>query len=273
MLDVGEERVVPRSALEMAVAHALVHAHQRRRYLLRLPRREQDVVLIRHDEDARLDERERRVERTEAVARIVQVHRTRYVQVGVRVEAAHELHRLVVEVALDLEVRLEEPVALRAVLLRRLDEVLLEVPLELLLQELAREVRDVRKLARRREAGPRTLPVALEVVVSALPLRIVGDGVAAHHAEGYRLRVEVRARRDEAHLVDLVGIARHPVDDLEPAVTSAHERRESLHAELVQEHPEDVDGIVKGVLRELRAIGFARVGIDRHGARRPLASA
>ena len=272
MLDIREERIVACAAFEMAVANGLSCTQKRRDDLLRLPPREEDVVFIRDDEHLRVNTGESRIKRTVAVAGIGEVHRTRYVEVGVRVEAAQELHRLVVEIALDLEICLEEAVALGALLRRGVHEVVLEPAAELLLQELAREIRYVRKLARRGKPRLRTLAVAFEIVVAALPVGIVSDGVAAHDAQGDRLGVQARARRDEARLFHVVGEARHPVYDLQSAVATADKRCELLYAELLQEHPEDVNSIVERVLREGRAVGLTSIGIDRHGARRSRAA-
>ena len=133
----------------------------------------------------------------------------------------------------------------------------------------------MRELTRTRQARSRPLPARRNVVIiiSALPVRIVRNRVAAHHAEGDRLRVEVRARGDEADLLHVVGVARHPVDDLQSAVAAADEGRELLDAELSEEHPEDVHRIVEGVLREGGTIGLAGVGVNGHRARRSAAPA
>ena len=273
MLDVGQERVMAGAALEVAVADRLACGLERTGDLLRLPCGKEYVVLVRDDKRARLDARERRVERTVAEARVGEVHRPRDVQVAVGVEPAQELRRLVVEIAFDLEIGLEEPVALGALRGRRVYEVLLEPPVELVLQQLAREIGDVRQLPRARKAGLRPLAVALQIVVAAVPLRVVGYGRAAHDAERYGLRVEVGAGRDEARLLHFVWIARHPVDDLQPAVAAADERREPLDAKLPQQHAEDVHRVVEGVLRKARAVRPSGVRVDRHRPRRAAAAA
>ena len=184
------------SAFKVAIAHGLPCTQKRRDDLLRLPPREEDVVFIRDDEHLRVNAGESCIKRTVAVAGIGEVHRTRYVEVGVRVEAAQELHRLVVEIALDLKIRLEEAVALGAFFCRSVYEVVLKPAAELLLQKLAREIRYVRKLARCGKPRLRALAVAFEIVVAALPVGVVRDGVAAHDAQRDRLGVQARACRD-----------------------------------------------------------------------------
>ena len=278
VVDVRQERVVPRAALEMAVGDGLVRTHKRRRDLLRLPPRKEDVALVRNDEHLRLHPREGRVQRAIAVAGVVEVHRAGDVQVAVRVKPTQELHRLVVKVALDLEVRLEEPVTLGLLVRRRIDEVLLEAALELLLQKLTRKIGDVRELTGAGEAGPRTLPAlalgfAFRVVISALPRRIVSDGITTHHRERDRLGVEVGTRRNEYDPLHILGITRHPVDHQDTAVGAADHRRELLDAELLQQQPENIDRIVEIILREGGTVRSAGFGIRGHRTCRAAATA
>ena len=171
-------------------------------------------------------------------------------QIAVRVETVDELLRLIVEIALDLEIGFEQPVALVAFTLRSFNKLLLKFSLEFTLKMFAGKIRDVGKLPRTGEPELRPLAVAFVVVIAAVPLRVFGDGVAPHDVERERLGVERSGSGDQHRLFHLVGTARHPVHNLDSAETAADQSREPGDAEFFKEHPVDINGVGKRILRK-----------------------
>ena len=110
-------------------------------------------------------------------------------QITVCVKTLDELHRLIIEIALDLKVRLKSGITLSTLFGGSLDEIFLKLAAELLLEEIARKVRDVGELSGARKANFRPFAVTFKIIVAALPRRVVGYRRAADDVKSESLGI------------------------------------------------------------------------------------
>ena len=195
----------------------------------------------------------------------------RDLKIGIRVEAREELAGLVLKVALDRERGAEARGVRLQPLLAALEPVLLLLAPEAAVEEVKREIGDVRDLACLREAHARAGAVA--VVVAALPAGVERDRVASHDVERKRLRVERRAGGDHHRLVHLARMRGDPLKHLYAAEAAAHEPREMRDADLAQKRAVDLHRVADRETRERRPVGTAGGGVDGGRAGGPLAAA
>ncbi len=185
------------------------------------------------------------------------------VEVAVGVEPLHERVGLVTQVALDLELRLDDRVA----------DVVgeLEPPPELVGQRRAGEIGHVADHAGHAHAGVGLAAGA--VVVAALPVGVAHDGLAGDRVPRQTLGVEGVGGGDDHYGVDLARILDRPFEGLHPAQRTARDHRETLDSELVQEGAFGADHIRHGDHREVGAIGASGGGINGGRACRAAAAA
>ena len=268
--DVGQEGIVARCGVEVAVRDLLLLAHERGHKFFRLLGHEEPVTAQRDDQHARGDLLKSGVEAAVALLDVVLVHGQRDVKIGVGVEALDELLALVLQIALDLEEGAEVAVDGVAEVGIGGQPLRSFVAAEFGLHELLRKVGDVGQLAR---AGETLAGQALAVVVvSGVPVGIRDDRVTADNVEGEGLRVEAGSRGNHDSFVDLTGIADQPFEHLHAAEAAAHHRREPRDAELTQAEAVHLDNIPHRDFGEGGAVGFAGFRIDRGGACCALAS-
>ena len=272
LLRVREKTVVAHLDVEMRIANGLAGLEQAPGDHAALLLGEQPVAGDGDQHQPRVDAAADLVQRTVLLGRVVAVHRVRDVQIGIGVEAGEELSRLVFEIAFNGKHRAKARGVLRLPggVLRH--PRLLLAPAEAAVEEIEREIGDVRHLAGLREAYGRS-PVRRAVVVAALPARIERDRVASHHVERERLRVRRRPGGDHHRAVHLAGMRRDPFNHLDAAKAAAHEPREMRDPQLPQQRAIDLHRVANGEARERTAVGPPRRGIDGRRSRRALATA
>lgn len=180
------------------------------------------------------------------------VHRPRHVEIGVGVEAVDEAHALVAQITLDLEIGVEAEGQRLAVL---------QVAAEFPVQRGFRKVGDVGRHARHGEAlfGP---PAGLEIF-AALPFRIGHYRLSADLVEGDVLRGVARAGGDRQRREHALGVARRPLQNLHAAHRATDDGKQSVDAEMVDQHhlrPHHVADCDDG---QVEAVGFPRRRIYR----------
>ena len=260
-------------SLKMAIRNTLARFQKSLRNILGLALGKKNVILVRNHKALGLHARAGIKKRTVARSRVEHIHRARYVKVAVGVKATNKLQSLIVKIALYLEISLERRIALSALLGRSVHKILLKRTLELLLQKLARQVRNMRKLPRTCKADCRSLAVTFEIIVAQIPLRIVRDGSAPHNIKRESLRIERSRCGDKASLLHFIRAACDPVHHLHSAIAAAYESGEFLDAKLLKKHAIDIHRIGKGVARKGRAVWLASGGINGHRSRSPAAAA
>ncbi len=223
---VEQEGIVAVGRVDLGVAHVAPVLQQGLDDLPAARGREAPVGGEAHQQEPRLGAGERQREvAAEGERRIEVVQRPRDEQVGVGVEVIAELVALVAQVALDLELDVLRAVAGC--------QAFAQLPPELLVHHVVRQVRDVADHAR--DAQPPLRDGAVAIEVPAVEVRVGDDRAARHLVERDVLRGEVGRARHHHRMAHALGVLQRPRQRLHAAQAAAQHGGELLHAQAVQQ--------------------------------------
>src|SRR5829696_8796899 len=254
---VFQERVVPAQRVYLYVARVRSGLSRSPGRRLHLVRREEPVARDPDEKDLRLDPGVGLFLGLVACRDVVEVHRAREVEVGVGVEASHEILALVVEVALDLEPPAELFVQSRAA--RGPPPEPLPLPGGALISHHPGH-------ARYGEAGIGGAPCTVEV--AALPVGVGHDGASPELAHPHPLWTQGVRRRHGHGLLDKVGELDSPLERLLTADGAPDHKPQPSYPQSVQKTLLRPDHVPDGHDGEAHRVRAPALGV---GGGRPCA--
>lgn len=261
--------------VDLGVAHVATVVEQRLHQFAAARGREAPVGLEAHQQELGPGGRKRGAELAAVAARGVEVvERARDQQVGVGVEVLAELVALVAQVTLDLELDVLRRIAvverggLAAVL--AFDGAAQDAP-ELGVHHVVAQVRDVADHPGDAQAALGHHAVFVEV--AAVEVGVGHDGATRDLVECDVLGREVGCAGNHHRVAHARWVLQRPRQRLHAAEAAAHDGREGLDAERVEQCGLRIDPVLDGDHREVGAVDPAGRGVDVHRAGRAEAGA
>ena len=109
---------------------------------------------------------------------------------------------------------------------------------------------------------------ALRIKMTAMKVGVGSDGTARNLVERDVLRVQVGRAGDDHSVSEAMGKLQTPTEGLHAAQAAAHDCRQLVNAQAVEQAGLSVHPIFHGHHREICSIYSARLRVDMHGARR-----